>query len=98
MIFDKKDSVSMAYASLIVTFSIILVILYLFNPSWIQIINKNTGKTRICWKLLLSYSVTFALILAIVVLIIVSNYRVESKQKEYTVPFSEYTSIQNFIK
>ena len=98
MIFDKKDSVSMAYASLIVTFSIILGILYVFNPSWIQIINKNTGKTRICWKLLLSYSATFSLILAIVVLIIVSNYRVESKQKEYTVSFSEYASIQNFIK
>jgi len=98
MIFDKKDSVSMAYATLIITFSIILGILYLFNPSWIQVMNKDTGKTRICWKLLLSYSATFSLILSIAALIIVSNYKVELKQKEYYVPLSEHPIIQNFIK
>ena len=96
MIFDKKDSVSMAYATLIITFSIILGILYLFNPSWIQVMNKDTGKTRICWKLLLSYSATFSLILSISALIIVSNYKVELKQKEYYVPLSEHPIIQKF--
>jgi hypothetical protein len=98
MIFDKKDSVSMAYATLIVTFSIIVGILYLFNPSWIQVINQDKGKRTICWKLLLSYSATFALILSIAALIIVSNYKVELKQKEYYVPLSEHQIIQNFIK
>ena len=97
MIFDKKDSVSMAYATLFITFSILVGILYLVNPSWIQIVNKNTGKTTICWKLLLSYSATFSLVLAIAVLIIVSNRRVELKQTEYTVSFPDHRTIHHLI-
>ena len=87
----------MAYATLIITFSILVGILYLFNPSWVQIVNKNTGKTSISWKLLLSYSATFALVLAIAALIIVSNHRIELKQQEYAVQFPDHTNIDHYI-
>ena len=76
---DKKDTVTMAYMTLVVSFFISVAILYLANPEWIQVANENTGKSSISWKLILSSSAAFSFVLAIAVLLILSNKR-EKKQ------------------
>lgn len=76
---DKKDTVTMAYMTLVVSFFILTGILYLANPQWVQVANQNTGKSSISWKLLLSSSAAFSFVLAIAVLLILSNQR-EKKQ------------------
>jgi hypothetical protein len=76
---DKKDTVTIAYMTLIVSFFISVGILYLANPEWIQVANENTGKSSISWKLILSSSAAFSFVLAIAVLLILSNKR-EKKQ------------------
>lgn len=76
---DKKDTVTMAYMTFVVSFFISTGILYLANPEWIQVANQNTGKSSISWKLIVSSSAAFSFVLAIAVLLILSNKR-EKKQ------------------
>jgi len=76
---DKKDTVTMAYMTLVVSFFISIGILYLANPQWVQVANQNTGKSSISWKLVFSSSAAFSFVLAIAVLLILSNKR-EKKQ------------------
>lgn len=72
---DTKDPVTMAMVTLIITFILLVGILYLANPIWIQVINQTTGKSCISWQLLVAYSATFSIVSAIAVIIIVSNKR-----------------------
>jgi len=76
---DKKDTVTMAYMTLVVSFFISTGILYLANPQWLQVANQNTGKSSISWKLVFASSASFSFVLAIAVLLILSNQR-EKKQ------------------
>lgn len=72
---DKKDPVTMAMITLIVSFALLVGIIYLAKPQWIQFVDTNTGKSSIAWKLIISYSATFALVCAIAVILIVSKKR-----------------------
>ncbi len=75
----------MATVTLIVAFTLLIGILYLAKPSWVQVVDQNTGKSSISRQLVLAYSVTFALVCAIAVLLIVSNQRTPSSQISYPV-------------
>lgn len=86
--FDKKDPVTMATVTLVASFTLLVGILYLAQPSWVQVIDQITGKNLISWQLVISYSVTFALVLAIAVLLIVSNQRVSKSIMTYDVQAS----------
>jgi len=74
---NKKDPIAMASISLVILLFLIFAILYLYRPSWICIVNHNTGKMFISWKLLFAYSLTFALVGAIFVLLFVSKYSIK---------------------
>lgn len=86
--FDKKDPITMATATLVISFILLIGILYLAKPTWIQVIDQNTGKSSISWKLTASYSATFALVLAIAVLLVISNQRGSTSQVTYDVQSS----------
>ena len=87
--FDKKDPVTMAKVTLVVSLVLLIGILYLIEPSWVQVVDQNTGKSLISWQLVISYSTTFALVLAIAVLLILSNQpRPKSSMKLYDVQAS----------
>ena len=88
--FDKKDPVTMATVMLVVAFALLVGILYLAKPSWVQVVDQNTGKSSIAWQLVLAYSATFALVCAIAVLLIVSNHRGPSSQMSYPVQSSAF--------
>lgn len=72
---DTNDPVTMAMVTLIVTFILLVGILYLANPMWLQVINQTTGKGCISWRLLFAYSATFSIVSAIGVIMIVSKKR-----------------------
>lgn len=76
---NKKDPIAMASISLVILLFLIIAILYLYRPSWICVVNHNTGKMFISWKLLFTYSLTFALVGAIFVLLFVSKYSIKYK-------------------
>lgn len=82
---DKKDTVTMAYMTLVVSFFILTGVLYLSNPKWVQRVNQNTGKSSIYWKLVFSYSAAFSFVLAIAVLLILSNQREKKQSVGYEV-------------
>lgn len=73
---DKKDPVTMAYISMVVSFGIFVGILYLINPAWALVANKQTGNIDISWELVISSSATFSFVIAIAVMIMVSNERI----------------------
>jgi len=73
---DKKDPVTMAYISIVVSFGIFVGILYLINPAWVQVVDKETGNVEISWELVISSSATFSFVIAIAVMIMVSNERI----------------------
>lgn len=76
---DKKDTVTMAYMTFVVSFFILIGVLYLANPKWVQVENQKTGESSISWKLVFSSAAAFSFVLAIAVLLILSNQR-EKKQ------------------
>ena len=75
MIIDLKNPIHIA----IITFAIVLIIsigiLALTNPSWVQNLDKKTGKSSTSWVLIVLYSLIFALVSAIAALLIGSNTR-----------------------
>ncbi|NBO24531.1 MAG: hypothetical protein EBU93_04795 [Chlamydiae bacterium] len=70
---DEKDPVKMAYASLTISFVIFIVIIYVFKPGCVQVVDRHTGMIYVSWKLALSYSATFSFIIAIGTLMLISN-------------------------
>lgn len=73
--FDKKDPISMATITFAISFLLLIGMLYLAKPSWVQIVDQNSGKASISWQLVVAYSATFALVCAIAVLLIISKQR-----------------------
>ena len=76
---NEKDPVKMAYTSMAISFVICVGIIYLFKPRCVQIIDIYTGNNYISWKLALSYSATFSFVIAITVLILLSNKQEKKK-------------------
>jgi hypothetical protein len=66
-----------------VSFFIFVGIFYLFKPNCVQIIDRHTGIDYVSWKLTLSYSATFSLVIAIATLILHSS---NSERKDKTEP------------
>lgn len=81
--FNKKDPVIMSTVTLIITFVILVGILYLAKPFWVQVVDQNTGKKSISGQLVLSYSATFALVCSIAVFLIVSNKQESQNMVSY---------------
>ena len=69
---DLTKPVNISLVTIVVTFLASLGILYLSKPSWIQKLN-NEGKTEISSILLISYSVTFALVCGVAALLLSSK-------------------------
>jgi hypothetical protein len=72
---DKKNPLTMTMFTFVVAFCLLIGILYLAQPTWVQIDNQNTGKGVISWKLVISYSATFSLVCSIAVMIMMSKNR-----------------------
>jgi hypothetical protein len=62
-----------------ITFLGVLVLLILLlavtKPSWVQILELKSGKYIFSWPLTLSYSITFSLVASIAALLVVSKRR-----------------------
>jgi hypothetical protein len=78
MKFDKEDPISMSFITIIVSFIIIVGILYLVNPSFCHTVDTITGRKTIVWSILLSSASIFAFLLSIIVLIVLSSQRVQT--------------------
>ena len=70
---NLKDPVKSAYTSMAISFIIFIGTIYIFKPKCVQIIDRYTGNINISWQLSISYSATFSFIIAIAVLILLSN-------------------------
>ena len=79
---NLKDPVKTAYTSIAISFIVFIVIIYIFKPRCVQIIDRYTGNIYISWKLAISYSATFSFIIAIWLLILLSN-NLEKKNQGY---------------
>lgn len=78
-----KDPVKSAYISIAISFIVFIGIIYIFKPKCVQIIDMYTGDIYISWKLAISYSATFSFIIAIAVLILLSNNLEKKNKQEY---------------
>ena len=71
-------------------------LLYFIHPIWVQRINSATGKPEISYELLISYSITWALVCSIIGLFIISRRRsppsMESYKTSETFPSSTMAS------
>lgn len=64
--FDPTDPTSLSVAVLCVAFVCLVGILYIIRPTWVR---SHNSKKDISWPLILSYSLVFALVVAICMLI-----------------------------
>jgi len=79
---NVKDPVMSAYTSMAISFIIFIGTMYIFKPRCVQIIDRYTGIVYISWRLAISYSATFSFIIAIAVLILLSNNLEKKDLKE----------------
>jgi len=86
--FDKKDPMTMATVTFLVVLGCSIAILYLAKPMLVSVVNAATGETEIAWTLVISYSLTFALLCSIGVILFISSYRQPSKMVAYDVASS----------
>jgi len=70
---DKENPVKSATSSLIISFILFVIIILLLNPLCVQVIDKNTSENFTSYKLVLSYSLTFAIVVSIATLLILSS-------------------------
>jgi len=68
-----KDPVRTAYTLMAISFIVFIGTIYIFKPKCVQIIDRYNGNIYISWPLTISYSATFSFIIAIAVLILLSN-------------------------
>ena len=64
---DTKNPLTIATYTLVISFIIFVILLYIVKPSWVQIVilKNNDDKTVISNILVISYSITFSLVCAI---------------------------------
>jgi hypothetical protein len=92
--FNKKDPVTMAMYTLVISFILFVGIIYLVDPDWVKVVNQNTGKSTTSWQLVLTFSSTFALVCSIATMLLVSRNRGPQTVASYDVePFSQNASI-----
>ena len=72
---NRNDPVTVVTFTFIVSVLVIGGMLYLLHPTWVQKIDKSTGKAEISPELLVSYSITFALVCCIATLLLISGTR-----------------------
>lgn len=93
---DMNDPIFTSIVIFIFCFICILGIFYLFSPSWVFIIDQNTGKSIISWKLVFMYSITFSLIFSIAVFLKVAKKRELNLPPAYdikmNIPSAEFAS------
>ena len=75
MLIDLKNPIQIALITFAIVFIISAGILSLTHPTWVQNVDKKTGKTSTAWPLLVLYALIFALVAAIAALLLVSNTR-----------------------
>ena len=79
---NLKDPVKSAYTSMAISFIIFIGTIYIFKPKCVQIIDRYTGNINISWQLSISYSATFSFIIAIAVLLLLSNKQKKDLKEE----------------
>lgn len=71
---DLTKPINISLVTIIIAFLTSIVVLYLAKPSWIQRLD-NEGKVEISPAILISYSITFALVSGIAGLILSSRQK-----------------------
>lgn len=72
---DLNDPTTTSLIALVISFILIVNLLWCLNPYWVQVINKNGSGTK-SPTLIVSYSLTFSFVVAIAVLLYKSqNYQ-----------------------
>ena len=63
--FDTKNPISIAIYTLVISFILVFILLYIVKPPWIKIVIQNDEKPVISNILVISYSITVSLVCAI---------------------------------
>jgi len=79
---NVKDPVMSAYTSMVISFIVFIGTIYIFKPKCVQIVDRYTGIVYISWNLAISYSATFSFIIAIAVLLLLSNKQKKDLKEE----------------
>ena len=83
--FDKEDPLSMSVVAFVVFFLLAMGIFYLAQPTWVKVIDSETGKPRLCWKLVISYSVAVGFFGSVITMLYVSSFRQQENKLTYEV-------------
>lgn len=84
--FDIKNSIHVTFLTMIVSFSIMICLFYLFTPVCVLIINPKTGKNILSWKLTFIYSLTSSVVISIGTLLYYSNKNFNTETNIATFP------------
>lgn len=90
--FDIKKPIESSIIVLLISFLLSILILYCTKPSWVVVVGKSENKILVSWYLILSYSITFALVCAIGTLLFLTKERgpiIENSRKVSSM-FSSY--------
>ena len=82
---DLTKPVNISLVVILVVFLVSMGILYLSQPSWIQKLNSK-GKAEVSYPLLVSYSVTFALVCGVAALLLSSKKKGGSSEHAMAKP------------
>jgi len=88
---DLTKPVNISLVVVAIAFLVSMGILYLSRPSWIQKLNSK-GKAEIVPTLLISYSITFALVCGVAALILSSTNKNVEKNDLGKPPASNFTN------
>jgi hypothetical protein len=72
---NNNDPATVVAVTFVISVLVIGGVLYLLHPTWVQKIDKGTGKAEISLELLASYSITFASVCCIATLLVISGTR-----------------------
>lgn len=71
---NLQDPTQISLLTFVVSFVFYALVLYLIKPPWIQLIDRKGGKMVLSNQLLGSYAATFALVTAILALLLSSKH------------------------
>ena len=74
---DLEQPKNISLVAMLASFILFTCLLYLFQPSCVEVINKDTGQPEIYWRMLFSYSLLCSLVISIICLIYFSKKRGE---------------------
>ena len=67
---DKKSPIHMCIVSFVCSLVIFSILLISFKPIWILEVNKKTGLTNVMWPLFILYTITFSMVVSIIVFLL----------------------------